>query len=180
MIELTLQAQGLENQADLLKTQARFFKDIGPSLQRAAYPWLIKHIKAQIRTSGAHGGRPWTFGGEPKYAAAKTARYGKRWGSRPLALPPRRGVLLPSLVTRSHHMHIFRRRETEIEIGSSAPSARLLHLAGVGPKGEAYPARAPWEMTAAQRAELDKVVVAHVEQRIMGALVRAAIKRGRV
>lgn len=177
MIQLTLEAIGLPAQLELVRLQRKYFADLGPSLQRAAYPWLLAHIKRQIATSGAHGGKPWTFGGEAKYAASKAARYGKRWGARPLALPPGRGVLLPSLVTRSHHMHVYRRRATEIEIGSSAPSARLLYVGGTGPKGEAYPARKPWEMTSAQREQLDRAVVAHVELRIKGALARAAIKR---
>jgi hypothetical protein len=172
-MQLHLTFEGLDEQIDLIRLQQRFYKDQGPSLQRAAYPWLLAHLKRQVATSGAHGGTPWTFGGEAKYAKAKAARYGKRYGSRPLALPPRRGVLLPSLMERSHHMHVFRRGETEIEIGSSAPHAhRLLYLGGTGPYGERYPARSPFEMTAGQRAELDKAVVDHIEQRVKSAWIR--------
>lgn len=177
MFRLELDIEGLDEQLAFLAVQQRMWRSIGPSLQRAAYPWLLAHLKRQAQTGGAHGGAAWSFGGEPRYAKAKAARYGKRYGARPLALPPRRGVLLPSLISRSHPHHVFRRGADAIEVGSRAPHAhRLFYLGGTGPFGERYPARDPFVMTAGQRAELDRAVVEHVEQRIKSAWVRRRLK----
>lgn len=153
MIRLTLQTDGFTAR---LRAMQQVVDDPTPTLNRVVYPWMLDHLEGQFETAGAWGGEPWGFDGEPIYARYKRALYGEDLGARPLAVDPAHERLKPSLTQPGHPDHIVRLSGKLLEIGTSVEYARrLLFDGGLGPFGESYPARNPFIMTAAQRAELD-------------------------
>lgn len=153
MIKLTLSTEGF---TAMIKAVQRVVNDPTPTLNRVVYPWLLDHMEGQFETAGAWGGSPWSFAGEPIYERYKRQLLGDELAGKPLAVDPAHERLKPSLLDPSHPDHIVRLEGGRLEIGTSVEYARrLLFEGGIGPFGEAYPARNPFEMTSAQREELD-------------------------
>ena len=104
---------------------------------------------ANMDTGGKHSGNPWSFVSEPKYRARKTALWGSTYGSRPLALPPGRSPLRDAVASQPRVSGVTLTARVD------HPNAkRLFKTGGVGPFGEPYPARNPYQMSAQQRAEV--------------------------
>lgn len=136
------------------------------TLEEVVQPYIEMHVDKQFRTAGRHGGKRWSFGGEPVYEAAKTARYGARYGKRPLFVPRKVEQLRPSLVMSGHPQAIRRIERGRLTIGTKIRYAdRLINTGGVGPYGERYPARDPFQLKARQRLELEKEIARDLVKR---------------
>lgn len=113
--------------------------DMAPTWSQVFEPFMAQHMKQQFASQGRAGGKQWAgLEREPRYQAFKRALVGNapvlRW-------PSPREQLYPSLVERGHPLHIERRGQERARFGTAVPHAARLEQGGIGPFGEAYPAR---------------------------------------
>jgi hypothetical protein len=165
--KLTVKGKSFGDYAKLLRLATKEVKDVRPTLNRVVYPWYVMHVEEQFRTAGKHGGQAWSFRGEPKYQHMKTRRHGMPYGKMPMLLPDDRAKLLPSLIDANHPDSLFRLMPGQLILGSRLEYAdRLFNTGGIGPYGERYPGRDPFQMTPVQERERDRLIEADLRQRL--------------
>lgn len=153
--------------ANLLRDHLEVFEDVDAINREVVGPYMRRQARANFATAGKHGGRAWTFDGEEKYRRMKRGWLGEVYAGLPMVVPDEHAELVPSVVDPFHPHHIERSTDTGMQMGSSLEHARALFVTGgVGPFGERFPARDPFQMTPAQVDELGEEIAAFNKRRL--------------
>ena len=177
-MKVTVKGGGLQGALQELKILQEIVADVRPTLNAVVYPYMRMHVEENFRTLGRHGGGGgWDFSGEPKYQAYKRAILDEPWASMPLWWSPGRAQLIPSLTDPGHKDGFFRLTRNSIIFGTLHPNGEaLLGTGGIGPFGERFPARDPFQMTPWQEAELKDLVEHDLGRRLKFYAPNADIK----
>lgn len=131
------------------------------TVPRELVEYYRNHVEQMVLTAGRHGGASWDFSGEPVYAARKMLRFGEPYASSPLLMPPDRAQLLPALI------RAWSPDDLSPERSVQHPNATaLLSTGGVGPYGERFPARSPYQMTPQQKQEVKALMAAYLRKQL--------------
>lgn len=153
MIPIRVTVKGLAEEVARLRRTRQLLADLRWLYEAVTHRWWLDHLRAQLASSGAHGGSRWDYAGEPKYAAFKRRVTGRddvlRW-------TPGDELLAPSLTDPDHPNHDWTAREDSYSIGSTVAHLEQLLAGGIGPFGEPYPGRDPFERTEDQIADLER------------------------
>lgn len=123
-------------------------------------PYLREQARRNLESAGAYGGEAWSFAGEPKYEASKRA-WDAPYAAYPLVTSSKE--FARTLTDPGNPYYQTTLTDSGVTVGTSHPFAyRLIKTGGVGPYGEAYPARDPWAMTKGQDQELAQRVLDYV------------------
>lgn len=148
-----MEIKGAREEIARLQRASELLSDLTWLYNQVSHLWWIDHLKEQLQTQGAHGGDPWDFAGEERYAAFKRAAVGHddvfRWEAG-------REQIVPSLTDPDDPFHEWSVGPMGYSIASGAPNADVFE-GGIGPFGEPFPPRDPFRTTEDQLQQLEEL-----------------------